>query len=621
MRISKVKLNNYVCFYDAPEFELGPGINFVVGKNNAGKTSLVDALCGKRGVPYKIPQDQSSSTRVASSTNVASWIIEYQFSRNEVLQLVPKEGTDDEGYLFLIPWTTVYSQVPITPEENAKKLIDDGFNLEVKYTKDSVRGFSFPRFDQLREHPNSNRIPLRRIILDNDMSYRDVGKAGKQDLSQLEHNWKSFPDNIRNKLFRFEAQRVFDPSSEPRPYMALQSNASNLPQVVNEWKSGDDDNFREYMSLIQRVLPDVKSVLAPPMGNGQVGLEIRFGGNALSRSFVDIPYQNCGDGIRNILAMLYAVVKFKDSVVVAIDEPQSFLHPGAIRALLNIFNEYDRHQYVIATHSPAAIAAVREKTILHVERKDVRSRVRALDAKDTKALGETFRSLGMMPSDFLGVDAIVWVEGPTEKRCFPLILEAAGLQVEAMRFIPIAEIGDPTGKNAKKFIALLEAVAKDVGLLPREAICVCDGDKAKDLVTPNTEREVRVETLSRQNYESHFLDYSDIAVILSDLINNEDGQAPPKPCTAETVQTWIDDNVVNDKFYPDGRLYDRATWLTHINGAKFLSAMFRKLAHPTRKYKKVKDGEEITKRILADNPDHFQEIVDLIKSILRDAAN
>ena len=51
MRITKVKLDNYVCFYDTPEFELGPGINFVVGKNNAGKTALLDAaeFCGEGG--------------------------------------------------------------------------------------------------------------------------------------------------------------------------------------------------------------------------------------------------------------------------------------------------------------------------------------------------------------------------------------------------------------------------------------------------------------------------------------------------------------------------------------------------------------------------------------------
>ena len=46
MRISKFKLNNYVSFYDqnAQDIELGPGINFIVGKNNSGKTALIDAL-------------------------------------------------------------------------------------------------------------------------------------------------------------------------------------------------------------------------------------------------------------------------------------------------------------------------------------------------------------------------------------------------------------------------------------------------------------------------------------------------------------------------------------------------------------------------------------------------
>ena len=605
MRISKVKLNNYVCFYDAPEFELEPGINFIVGKNNAGKTALIDALCGRPGTPYKMPRDRSSPLSMTDGANVTSSTIKYQFSENEVLQLIPKEGSVNEGYRFLVPWLILYSKNPVTPEENARRLIGDGFTLKVKYKGNGVDRFSFPIFDQLRNNPNSRRVGLRRIILDNDMSYRDVGEAGELDLSQLEHNWKSFPDNIRNKLFRFEAQRVFDPSSEPKPNMALQSNASNLPQVVHEWKSGDDDNFYEYLSLIQRVIPDVSTVLSPPMGNNRVGLEIRFGGSGSAAQHLDIPYQSCGDGIRHILAMLYALVRYKDSVVVVVDEPQSFLHPGALRALLSIFHEYDRHQYFLTTHSPSALAAVHEKTILHVERKDMRSRVRALDAKDTKALGETFRSLGMMPSDYLGVDAIVWVEGPTDKRCFPLILEAAGLQVEGIRFIPIAEIGDPTGKSAKKHGALLEAVAKDVGLLPREVVCVHDGDKAKDLVNADTERDVRIETLPRQNFESYFLNYPEI---LESVLKENATECSPIH-EGKSVREWMTENN-------GGHALDDEEWLKTVDGANFLHDMFNCLGKIDYKRNKPAYGEEITRCILADNPNHFQEIVDLITSIL-----
>lgn len=41
--ISKARIRNYKCFDDV-EVELGPHINVVIGKNNAGKTALLEAL-------------------------------------------------------------------------------------------------------------------------------------------------------------------------------------------------------------------------------------------------------------------------------------------------------------------------------------------------------------------------------------------------------------------------------------------------------------------------------------------------------------------------------------------------------------------------------------------------
>ena len=37
MRITKVKLDNYVCFLKTPELELGPGVIIIVGANNSGE--------------------------------------------------------------------------------------------------------------------------------------------------------------------------------------------------------------------------------------------------------------------------------------------------------------------------------------------------------------------------------------------------------------------------------------------------------------------------------------------------------------------------------------------------------------------------------------------------------
>ncbi|MDR3480719.1 MAG: AAA family ATPase [Burkholderiaceae bacterium] len=44
MRISKIRITNYKCFLDTGEIDLVAGFNFVVGRNDAGKSALLESL-------------------------------------------------------------------------------------------------------------------------------------------------------------------------------------------------------------------------------------------------------------------------------------------------------------------------------------------------------------------------------------------------------------------------------------------------------------------------------------------------------------------------------------------------------------------------------------------------
>ncbi len=48
--------------------------------------------------------------------------------------------------------------------------------------------------------------------------------------------------------------------------------------------------------------------------------------------------------------MLYVVLTSRESRVIIIDEPQSFLHPGAVRKLFDVLKDFPQHQY-----SPASV--------------------------------------------------------------------------------------------------------------------------------------------------------------------------------------------------------------------------------------------------------------------------
>lgn len=111
--------------------------------------------------------------------------------------------------------------------------------------------------------------------------------------------------------------------------------------------------------------------------------------------------------------------------VILIDEPHSFLHPSAIRKLLEILVAHSMHQYIITTHSPTALASSPPSTLTLLNMEGPTTIVRQLDPAETSHLRAVLAEVGARLSDVFGADNILWVEGKTEELSFPLIRDLA----------------------------------------------------------------------------------------------------------------------------------------------------------------------------------------------------
>lgn len=625
MRITKFKLKNYVSFYDenAEDVELGPGINFIVGKNNSGKTKLLDALCLD---PSGRPRDsarpwafQSASVPTAGDAkNQVRVDLLYQFAETEITSVLDKHSLADNIFEkrreFWLPLPSRYS----ANEDQVRTAIDDFLNkgLGIRYLYIGNESFEekVETFNDSRPKSRNDKIQAVSYRVEDRICTPLRVQSVEVPFYTVEQSYFHFREYIAANIYRFDADRRIGVRAPTSQCLRLEPDASNLAQVLNSLNGSYPSKFAEYLRTVKSFDRSVQRILFE-YPEDKVKVKIDFLDSNPEEPERAIPLDKCGTGLGQVMAMLYVILFYDKSQprVIIIDEPNSFLHPGAVRKLLEIFQEHDHHQYVIATHSPTAIMSVQKKRILLVTRENKVSKVKSVNVTDNDELEAILKEVGSSRSDIFGMDAYIWVEGPTDVACFNLIMGdrlPPGVQ--------ILQLVNPDDLKRSKDSALVEKIyvrlSGGVGILPSALAFIFDGDKRPDDDADNANGRTRY--LNRQNYESYFLDYRGISEILSELINNEGGQSPPQPCTAETVQNWIDDNKVKDKFYPEGLQYDVNSWLDHINAAKFLSAMFRALAHPTRKYKKVKDGEEITRRILEKDEDHFQEIVKLFNCIL-----
>ena len=86
MQLLCCRIRNYMSFSDSGKTIFAPGINVVVGPNNAGKTALVEALSRKHF--SSSPHKRLSNGQPEISANPSTVEIDIQLSEGELRQLV-----------------------------------------------------------------------------------------------------------------------------------------------------------------------------------------------------------------------------------------------------------------------------------------------------------------------------------------------------------------------------------------------------------------------------------------------------------------------------------------------------------------------------------------------------
>jgi predicted ATP-dependent endonuclease of OLD family len=154
----------------------------------------------------------------------------------------------------------------------------------------------------------------------------------------------------------------------------------------------------------------------------QLEIRVWFIDPITEREDLAIALSQCGTGVGQVLAILYILITSQEPRIIIIDEPQSFLHPGAAKKLIEILREFPQHQYFISTHSPEIISSANPSKIVKLQYEDCETKASLIDSRETAEQRSLLAEIGVRLSDVFGADNILWVEGPTEERCLPLIL-------------------------------------------------------------------------------------------------------------------------------------------------------------------------------------------------------
>jgi hypothetical protein len=599
MKIQSITIKNYKGFVDSGAIPLGLNWTVVVGRNSAGKTALLECV-GQRDfadkahrspkLPFERTSDQRSHLGFAVTVSGAELEAAFLQHRNQELWIPLPNGANGIEYC-----KELFAAESMT------------FKIERTGGTDwsSLQKPSHGRFSEESQHCYRVRSDPHRP----EWKAVGLGSNGNDSLPPIAGQV------LRGNCYAFRAERRVVGTAQVQEHMNLDPDASNLAGALHFFFNHNSHQFHRYLGLVRRVLPSVEYVDAPPISSNQVRIRVWHTGYEDERPDLAIPLDDCGTGIGQVLAILYAVVTARSGRTIVIDEPNSFLHPSASRALIQVLQEEGRHQYVVSTHSPEILATAHPDKLLLVRWADAQSHVDVFDGAAVDGLQASLSELGVRLSDVLSYDAVVWVEGPTEAKCFPMLAQAGEIAAAAnVGFVSLVNTGDVDGPEARLVWDLYRRVVHQSPFIAPPVSISLDAEtrEESEMAALSQESKGLIRFLPKRSFENYLLHPKAIAATLTSFDS--------KTVTDQEVQTWMDQHHLDTKYYHRGRTPPEGSdWQATIDASKFLQDLVSHLSDSRCDFRgnKVAFSTSALAWLITNERNFVQALVEYVAELLR----
>lgn len=467
MNIDSIAFRGYRCFGGSwTEFEQIKSINVIIGRNNSGKSQMVDiveSLCGEQ--PYR----KEVEFRCHGILDEAS--LKRSFQPNTSGGELGGNHWQDHGAKFVnksITWEVNSSGQVTTMDWSISESADWARAKEAR--KSHLRDIA------LRAKHCLTGKRFRRLRADRDI---------RPEPADIQLELKEDGAGATNLIRRFIV------SSSPRlPREAIQKTL--LSALTSIFAS--DGQFSE----IQIQIHDEKDA-GYPDGYWEIYLgESAKGLVSLSRS---------GSGLKTVILVLLNLLIIpeienspKSSYVFTFEELENNLHPALLRRLFQYLEDYvrkERATIFLTTHSSVALdffGVSKNAQLIHIVH-DGTSATGQVVSSHFDHLG-VVSELGAKPSDLLQANGIIWVEGPSDciyiNRWINLfsngsLQEGRDYQCAFYGGSLLARTQFVTPEDAEKELVNLFRINPNI-------IVICDGDRS----SPNTRIKDRVRRINSE---------------------------------------------------------------------------------------------------------------------------
>ena len=197
---------------------------------------------------------------------------------------------------------------------------------------------------------------------------------------------------------------------KPNPGRFLEHDGSNLASVINTTQENDDEAIDRIGRYLVAITESVELAGVVKYGEYET-VRLRVASNIGGKP-LEFDAASMSDGTLRALAALVAafqtVLPYGHPSLVAIEEPETSLHPAAVQALIEALDEATRHtQIILTTHSTDVLASpdILPSQVLVVRNWDGVTEIARMDAASTEIIRRELDSLpDLQRQDQLSLD-------------------------------------------------------------------------------------------------------------------------------------------------------------------------------------------------------------------------
>lgn len=377
-----IKVENYKCFKDEAGFDVILRVNLIIGKNNSGKSSLLDLVEYVTSQNYQFDRSTWRATqfpRIKFRTTISEEVVNRTFPAST--SGGPIRGNHNEYGKRLIGREIVWSKSG-QGRDQAQLISCNDDDLS-------------PPLSNAGEYPQrlaaNMPIPLHGKHFRRVLAERDILPEGDSPAVNIQPNGAGITNAIQNFINR---------SSLPSEIIEV-----DILEALNEIFA-HDAKFTDIVCQLHET--NFWEIYLEEENKGRV---------ALSKS---------GSGLKTVitvLACLFLIPKLEkktlDEYIFGFEELENNIHPALLRRLSDyIYRASIKNNFIyfITTHSNVLIdqfSRQEDAQILHIKQKDAISR--CMTAKTYIENNGILDDLDVRASDLLQANGIIWVEGPSDR--------------------------------------------------------------------------------------------------------------------------------------------------------------------------------------------------------------